>query len=53
MLVEFGVFLARAARDFFKDFDVLAAKIPKNRSPAGAVCGSEGVLAALRERAPT
>ena len=50
MLVEFGVFLARAARDFFKDFDVLAAKIPKIRSPAGAVCGSEGVLAALRER---
>ena len=36
MLVEFGVFLARAARDFFKDFDVLAAKIPKIRSPAGA-----------------
>ena len=28
MLVEFGVFLARAARDFFKDFDVLAAENP-------------------------
>jgi len=29
--------LARAQRDFFKDFDVLAPKIPKIRWPAGAL----------------
>ena len=40
--------MARAARDFSKDFDVLAAEILKFRSPAGAVCEAEGVLAALR-----
>ena len=43
--------MARAARDFFKDFDFLAAEILQFRSPAGAVCEAEGVLAALRERA--
>ena len=35
ILVGFGVILARAARDFFKDFDVLAPKIQKNRWPSG------------------
>ena len=42
----------RAQRDFFKHFDVLAPQNPKFRSPAGAVCEDEGVLAGLRERAP-
>ena len=39
-LVGFGVFLARAARDFFKDFDVFwQLKAPKlaRLTPAGAV----------------
>ena len=36
MLDRFGVFLARAARDFFKVFDILVAENAKFRSPAGA-----------------
>ena len=32
MLGRFGVFLARAARDFFKDFGILGPKMPKFRS---------------------